>query len=158
MAAKRPKGAQGAYGAGKRRQRDKNRASDRRASADFADVPVGNLEVMHRSQREMLKLIEDVELFAELHTREKEAVAEMADIVRCPGGTVVYETGDEGRWLYVILQGEMVLRTRIGPGMHHTFRMIGPGGCAGHRSPSRGPPGCPVEPVPARWSWPWPGP
>jgi len=95
------------------------------------DAPQGNLEVLHRSQREMLKLIDDVELFSELHSREREAIAEMADIVRCPGGTVVYETGDEGKWLYVILQGEMELRTRVGPGMHHTFRTIGAGTCAG---------------------------
>ncbi len=79
----------------------------------------------------MLQLISDVDLFDELHPAEREAIVKMADIVRCPGGTVVYETGDEGCWLYVILQGQMELRTRIGPGMYHTFRIIGPGRCAG---------------------------
>ena len=131
MARKRNAGARGAYGAGKSRSRREPSASDQRTSGGFMDEPRGNLEVLRRSQREMLKFIDDVPLFDELHTREREAIAEMAEIVRCPGGTVIYETGEEGRWFYVILQGEMELRTRIGPGMQHTFRMIGPGKCAG---------------------------
>lgn len=131
MADRPSKGARGAYGAGRGGPQREGRNSERRGSGLNLDGPRGNLEVLRRSQRETMKFIEDVALFEELHTREREAMAEMAEIVRCPGGTVVYDTGEEGRWLYVVLQGEMELRTRVGPGIQHTFRLIGPGKCAG---------------------------
>lgn len=123
------KGTRGAYGAGRR---NRARASDARTSSGVADdLGVGALEVLRRPAREVIKFLDDIELFDELNAREKEAIADMVNIVRCPGGTVVYESGDEGAHLYVVIQGEMELRTRVGPGMQHTFRMIEAGQCAG---------------------------
>ncbi len=80
------------------------------------------MEKVTRSGRQLLRVMEEMPLLAMMHDRERAELGEIADIVRCPGGTVVYEDREEGEYVYFIIQGSVELRTRVGPGMAHTVR------------------------------------
>ncbi len=110
---KRAKGAAGAYG-----------------SKGFKSAG-SNVEIIQRPVREVIRMMDGLHVFEELHGREREVIGGLAEVFRCPGGMVVFEPGDDGQWLYVVVQGRLQLRTRTGPGMHHAFREIEVGGCAG---------------------------
>ena len=90
-----------------------------------------NMERVPRGVRDVLRLITEVPLLVDLHERERAVLAEIAEIVRCPGGTVLYEPGQSGSHLYVILQGRVEIRCQVGPGIYHTVRYLDDGDVAG---------------------------
>lgn len=89
------------------------------------------MERVQRSLRDVLRLIGEIQLLRDLHERERTALAETAEIVRCPGGTVLYEPGQVGTHLYIILQGRLEIRCQVGPGIFHSVRELSDGGLAG---------------------------
>lgn len=115
-------------------RRDRRRTSNvvdtgRRSSAYHA-LPE-NMERVQRSMRDVLRLLGDVPMLRDLHERERGVLAEIAEIVRCPGGTVLYEPGQAGTHLYIILQGRVEIRARVGPGIFHGVRVLEDGEAAG---------------------------
>ena len=97
------------------------RTSGTSKAQDSGLMGVG-MEKVARSGRQLLRVMEDMPLFKMMHERERAELGEIADIVRCPGGTIIYEDREEGEYVYFIIQGSVELRTRIGPGMAHTVR------------------------------------
>lgn len=89
------------------------------------------MERVQRSPRDVLRLMEDVPSLQSLHDHERTDLAEVAEIVRCPGGTALYEPGDAGTHLYLILQGRLEIRCKVGPGIYHTVRHLEDGAIAG---------------------------
>ena len=90
--------------------------------------PRDPMEVLDKPQRDILALMDEVQLFADLNLRERVALAEIAEVVRCPGGdTIVFEPGEEGRFLYCVIKGRLEVRATIGTGLTHTVREVGPG-------------------------------
>jgi len=104
--------------------------SSSRVSGAFHSMPE-NMERVQRSVRDVLRLIAEVPLLADLHERERAVLAEIAEIVRCPGGTVLYEPGQMGTHLYIILQGQVEIRSQVGPGIYHAVRRLEDGDVAG---------------------------
>jgi CRP-like cAMP-binding protein len=101
--------------------------------AERTDIPRWKdpMERLPRQPRDILKLLEPIALFDELNLRERSMMAEVAEVVRCSGGTKLYEAGDEGRYLYCVLQGRLELRTTIGTGLTHGVREVPVGRLAG---------------------------
>lgn len=89
------------------------------------------MERLARQPREVVKLLEPIALFDEMNLRERSMMAEVAEVVRCSGGTRLYDAGDEGRFLYCVLQGRLELRTTIGTGLTHGVREVPAGRLAG---------------------------
>ena len=89
------------------------------------------MERLERPQRDVLVLMESIEIVCDLTLRERGVLAEIAEIVRCPGGEVVYQAGEPGRHLYCVLKGRMALRATTAPGMTFTVREVTPGKSAG---------------------------
>jgi ATP/ADP translocase/HEAT repeat protein len=69
-----------------------------------------------REVREMVPLIErvivlkSVPLFAELSGESLYPIAEIADDLAVPQGTVIFERGDVGNYLYVVVRGEVEIQ------------------------------------------------
>ena len=98
-----------------------SRGPESRANKDSSLVGIG-MEKVPRSARQLLRVMEEMPTFKMMHDRERTELGEIADIVRCPGGTIIYEDREEGEFVYFIIQGSVELRTRVGPGMAHTVR------------------------------------
>lgn len=112
-------------GPGRNRQ---SRASNR--SAAYHVMPDG-MERVQRGTRDVLRLITDVPMLQDLHDRERAVLAEVVEIVRCPGGTVLYEQGQFGSHLYILLQGRVELRSQVGPGIYHSLAVLTDGDVVG---------------------------
>lgn len=93
--------------------------------------PRDPMQRLPRTPRDMLQLFETVDVFQETNLRERATLAEIAEVVRCAGGTKVFEAGEEGRYLYCVLQGRLELRAAAGPGTTHHVRGIPAGRLAG---------------------------
>ncbi len=89
------------------------------------------MERLQRLPRDVLKLMEPISLFDELNLRERSMLSEVAEVVRCIGGTKVFDAGDEGKYLYCVLQGRLDLRTGVATGLTHSVREIPAGRLAG---------------------------
>ena len=89
------------------------------------------IERVRKAPRDIVALMGPIGLFEELSPRERAVVSEIAEVVRCLGRTKVFEAGDEGKYLYCVLQGRLELRTVTGPGMTHAVREIPAGRMAG---------------------------
>ena len=89
------------------------------------------MERLRKPPREVLKLMEPIPLFEELNVRERTVLSEMAEVVRCSGGTKVFEGGDDGLYLYCVLKGRLELRTASAPGLTLAVREIPEGRLAG---------------------------
>jgi CRP-like cAMP-binding protein len=98
-----------------------SRGPESRGNKDSSLVGIG-MEKVPRSARQLLRVMEEMPTFKMMHDRERTELGEIADIVRCPGGTIIYEDREEGEFVYFIIQGSVELRTRVGPGMAHTVR------------------------------------
>lgn len=86
------------------------------------------MELLDKPQRDVIALMDEVKLFADLNLRERGTLADIAQVVRCPGGdTLVFEAGEEGRFLYCVIKGRLEIRATIGTGLMHTVREVGPG-------------------------------
>ncbi len=115
------------------------KTSPGRGAVDGATDPGGDagmpfvdrMERLQRPARDIVKLMADLPLFEQLTERERASLAELAELARCPGGTVVFESGEEGRYVYCVIQGTLELRTRTGPGIFHEVRTIGVGQVTG---------------------------
>ena len=76
------------------------------------------------SKRELAELLEDVGLFSRCTTRQRRTVARHAQIAELPAGTDLVREGEPGDALFVILDGEAVVRregteiNRVGPGAY----------------------------------------
>lgn len=92
---------------------------------------VDNMERLERPARDVARLMNDVPLFSALEHREREALAEIAGIARCHGGTQIWSAGDAASHVMMLLQGRVEMRKRIGPGVEHTVRVHGPGDVVG---------------------------
>lgn len=99
----------------------------------MADLPTPRdpMERLDRPPREVLALMENIHIVADLTLRERSTLAEIAEVVRCPGGEVVYQAGEPGRHLYCVLKGRMELRATTAPGITFTVREVAPGQTAG---------------------------
>ena len=106
----------------------KSRASSR--SAAYHVMPEG-MERVQRGVRDILRLISEIPLLRDLHERERSVLAEVVEIVRCPGGTVLYQQDQFGSHLYILLQGRVEIRSQVGPGIFHSMRDLGDGDVAG---------------------------
>lgn len=91
----------------------------------------GPWQLVDRSPRERLGYMEGVAPLESMHVRERAALAEVAEIVRCHGGAVIYEGGDEGKFLYLIIQGGVHLRVSLGQNRWHVAHHLGPGAFIG---------------------------
>lgn len=111
-----------------RRTSSTSRTSD--SHRDSGLIGTG-MEKVPSSGRQMLRVMEEMPNFKMMHDRERAELGELADIVRCPGGTVIYEDREEGGYVYFIIQGSVELRTRVGPGMVHTVRAFKDEGIVG---------------------------
>lgn len=94
----------------------------RTSQAASSDLVGDGMERVNRSGRQLLRVMEEMPMFKMMHERERAELGEIAEIVRCPGGTVIYEDKEEGSFVYFIIQGSVELRRRVGPGMAHTVR------------------------------------
>ena len=76
------------------------------------------------SKRELAELLEDVGLFSRCTTRQRRTVARHAQIAELPAGTDLVREGEPGDALFVILDGDAVVRrdgtelNRVGPGAY----------------------------------------
>lgn len=105
---------------------------ERRRTSEVAQPSrVDNMERLQRPPRDIARLMNDVPLFSALEIREREALAEIAEIARCHGGTQVWGAGDSASHVMMLLQGRIEMRKRIGPGVEHTVRIYGPGDVVG---------------------------
>ena len=77
-----------------------------------------------RAKRELSDLLADVRLFSKCTPRERRAVARHAQIVEMPVGTDLVREGEPGDAMFVLLDGEVVIRkddvevSRVGPGSY----------------------------------------
>lgn len=92
---------------------------------------IDHMERLPRSPREVLRLLETPALFAEMNARERQWFADLAEVVRCAMGTVVFAPGDEGQYLYIVLQGSFELRIKAPNGAYHRMHEILVGHTAG---------------------------
>ncbi len=92
---------------------------------------VDHMERLPRSAREIVRLLETPPLFAEMNARERQWFADFAEVVRCAMGTVAFAPGEEGQYLYVVLQGSFELRVKAPNGAYHRMHEIGVGRTAG---------------------------
>jgi CRP-like cAMP-binding protein len=76
------------------------------------------------SKRELAELLEEVGLFSRCTTRQRRTVARHAQIAELPAGTDLVREGEPGDALFVILDGDAVVRrdgtelNRVGPGAY----------------------------------------
>ena len=76
------------------------------------------------SKRELAELLEEVGLFSRCTTRQRRTVARHAQIAELPAGTDLVREGEPGDALFVILDGEAVVRregteiNRVGSGAY----------------------------------------
>lgn len=89
------------------------------------------MERLRKTPADIVRLMEPIPLFDELTLREKAILAELCEVVRCAAQTRVFEAGEEGRNLYVVLQGRLELRTVVSAGLTHGVREIPAGRLAG---------------------------
>ena len=81
-----------------------------------------SMDRMRKLPREVLKYMEPIPVFQDMSTRERAIFSEMGEVARCAGGTKVFEGGEEGKYLLIVLQGRLELRTPTGAGMSHAVR------------------------------------
>jgi CRP-like cAMP-binding protein len=68
------------------------------------------MERLPRTPRDVMTLLDGQPLFAGMTQRERGPFADVAEVVRCVGNTCVFAHGEEGRYLYLVLQGRLALR------------------------------------------------
>ncbi|MSP92746.1 MAG: cyclic nucleotide-binding domain-containing protein [Myxococcales bacterium] len=90
-----------------------------------------SMERIRKLPREVLKYMEPIPLFQDMSTRERAMFSEMGEVARCPGGTKIFEGGEEGKYLLIVLQGRLELRTPTGAGMSHAVREMALGQVVG---------------------------
>ena len=79
---------------------------------------------MAGSKRELAELLADVGLFSRCTRRERETIARHSQMAELPAGTDLVREGEPGDALFVIIDGEAVVRrsghevTRVGPGSY----------------------------------------
>ena len=81
--------------------------------------------------REILRLLETVPLLADMTTRERAVLAEMAEVTRCARDVVLLSPGQEVRWWYLILNGTVLESVRAPDGTWPAVREAGAGECMG---------------------------
>ena len=75
-------------------------------------------------KRELAELLEDVKLFSRCTTRQRRTIARHAQIADLPAGVDLVKEGESGDALFVILEGNAVVRSggeelnRVGPGAY----------------------------------------
>ncbi len=76
------------------------------------------------AKRELAELLEDVRLFSRCTPRQRRTVARHAQIAELPAGVDLVKEGEAGDALFVILEGNAVVRSRgeelnrVGPGAY----------------------------------------
>jgi CRP-like cAMP-binding protein len=76
------------------------------------------------TKRELTELLADVRLFSRCTTRQRRAIARHAQTAELPAGVELIREGEPGDALFVILDGEAVVRqggvelNRVGPGAY----------------------------------------
>jgi CRP-like cAMP-binding protein len=101
------------------------------AKQDAKPARADPMQRIRKLAREVQKLIEPLPLFAGLNVREQALFAEIAEVVRCAGGVKVFDGGEEGRYLYIVVQGRLELKTPTGAGLFYGVREIVAGRPAG---------------------------
>lgn len=79
--------------------------------------------------REILRLLETVPLLADMSTRERSVLADMAEVVRCTRDVVLFAAGQDVRWWYLILNGSVLEAVRAPDGTWQPVREAGAGEC-----------------------------
>jgi len=110
--------------------RNKSDASARRSSAVERTAP-DPFERMERPVRDIVRLMADIPVCADLSERERTVIAEMAHVARCHGGTELWRGGDRAFWLLMVVQGRIEMRASILPGVEHQVRAHPPGDVLG---------------------------
>jgi uncharacterized membrane protein len=72
-------------------------------------------------------LLADVPLFALLDGQERAALAERLDDARFAAGTAIFEAGDPGESMYIVVSGEVEIFFRNSTGKHITLETAQPG-------------------------------
>lgn len=94
-------------------------------------APHDPMERLARTPRDVMVMLESQPLFAGMNARERGPFADIAEVVRCPGHTRVFAAGDDGRFLYIVLQGQLAIRTDDKLGSTANQYEVAPGHAAG---------------------------
>ena len=76
------------------------------------------------AKRDLTELLEDVKLFSRCTTRQRRTIARHAQIADLPAGVDLVKEGESGDALFVILEGNAVVRSggeelnQVGPGAY----------------------------------------
>lgn len=81
--------------------------------------------------REVLRVLETVELFADMTTRERSVLAEIAELVKCDRDVQVFGVGEDVRWWYLLLHGQIDESVRAPDGTWPVVRQVLSGQCVG---------------------------
>lgn len=110
-----------------------------RTNSDVSDLrsspvertPPDPFERMDRPARDIVRLMADIPVFADLNDRERTVIAEMTHVARCHGGTEIWRDGDRAHWLLMVVQGRIEMRASLLPGVEHQVRAHPPGDVLG---------------------------
>lgn len=95
-----------------------------------APIPDPTERVM-MAANEILRLLETVPMLAEMATRERAALAEVAEVVRCARDVQLFGVGQEVRWWYLVLNGQVQECVRAPDGSWQPVREVAAGNCFG---------------------------
>ncbi len=79
----------------------------------------------------MLETLHEVELLRGLQQDELALLDRLFEPYRCPAGTVIFEQGEKAEYLYLLVEGEVVIRYKPYDGPPITVARIAPGGAFG---------------------------
>ncbi len=79
--------------------------------------------------REILRLLETVPLLAEMATRERAVLAEVAEVARCARDVQLFGVGQEMRWWLMVLTGRVEESVRAPDGSWPVVREVAAGQC-----------------------------
>lgn len=102
-----------------------------RRTSEAARAESDPFERMERPARDIVRLMADAPVFADLSERDRATIADLAHVARCHGGTSLWNAGDRAHWLVVVVQGRIESRANLLPGVEHPVRVSIPGDVIG---------------------------